>query len=308
MKTKNRLSNKAKTIIIAVVVAIGVAAVAGILIGVLGKSSKSVSPGFSRGSLSADTGEFLESDTTLVTKNLIECRGLKVTLDFDNTSDYQIFWYNEDGLFLSCEGRTDDAFTGQVPDLARYCRIVIYPELAEDVEKISLFSINDYSKKLNITVDRDQTFAPEDLYETAKVNSTDDVSLVTDVTSKFTFISNATIGDISDYGAVELTDFNEALEGSKPDGFNVVKLNSTDVAKYIIRFNDVYDGKIYYVFFYEADGSAVKPAVRINAVAGTTEIITVPEAAAYACFVTFPDDTLEGGKDIPIVINEYLPR
>ena len=302
-----RKMKKKKTIIIAVVAILAILGCAAAAIGIFGSESKNISPGFVRGKLDAG-GEYLESDLTLVTEDMFECQGLKVTPDFDATGMYQIFWYNEGGEYLSCESMTDKAFTGDVPDLAKYARIVIYPELEDDVEKISIFSIRKYTKKFVISVDRYQKFEPENLYSTAKLNSTSDVSAVTSVSSTYSFIQNATLYGVDFSTGEILTDFNSSLKTNNLDGYNVVKINCENTSKFILRFGKICEGGVYHAYYYDADGNPIKQAVAIRAVADGSVIITVPEGAVYACFNLYPGDLDEGGKEIPIVINKYLPR
>ena len=303
-------NKKKKTIIIAVVSVLLILGCAALAIGIFGNKSKDVSPSFSHGALD-ENGAYIASETTLYTKDLVECRGLSVVPDFENDSEYQIFWYNEDGIFLSSEERTDKAFTGAIPKLAKYCRIVLYPVIPEDADEdysISFWDISKYASLINVSVDRYQNYSPENFYETSKLHTTKEISLVTGVNSEFTFIKNAVIDGYQDGAESELIPFTEGLKGDMPDGYNVIKIYCADTSKYIIRFNDICSSGKYYAFFYDADGNAVKPAYKINAVEGDSVVLEVPETAKYVCINTFPNDLEEGGKDIPIVINEYLPR
>lgn len=297
-----RKSVKTKTIIVAVVVIMAILGLSAVAIGVFGNPEKSVSPDYERGKLDAN-GKYVESNVTLYTPDPIECQGLNVAFDFEHTGEYQIFWYNEDDLFLHSEERTDAPFVGPVPNLAKYCRIVIYPVLEEDEEEISWFGIGKYSDNLNVTVDRYQEFSPENHYETAKHGVvTSDVAGAKDISSSFTFIRNAKIDNSGD-----LTSFSEGITEAA-DGFNVVKLNCSEVSSYKLKFDKVCEGGKYHVFFFKADGSVIEPATEILVNEGGSIVISVPSDAAYACFNVYPADLMEGGKDIPIVINEYLPR
>ena len=297
-----RITKKSKIVVITVVSVLLILGLASLAVGIFGNSEKSLSPDFDRGKLSAD-GKYVESMTTLYTPDAIECSGLKVAFDFEHTGEYQIFWYNEDDLFLHSEAITDEAFNGPVPYLAKYCRIVIYPVLAEDEEEISWWKIGTYSNCLNISVDRYQEFTTKDHYAIAKLHSTaviDETSK--NISSDITFISNAML-DTSD----ELTAFSEALEEAA-DGYSVVKLNCSDIAAYKLKFDAVCEGGVYHVFYYDAMGNALSPAKEMVVKEGGYIVQYVPAEAAYVCFNVYPGDLIEGGKEIPIVINEYLPR
>ena len=47
------------------------------------------------------TGKYLEADDKLYNKTAFKCKGLTVKLDFDANVKYQIFYYNEDEVFIS---------------------------------------------------------------------------------------------------------------------------------------------------------------------------------------------------------------
>lgn len=306
--SKNPKRKRTLAIVLAIVGALVIMGVAGVMIGVFSNKTQNISPSFARGAIN-DSGEYVESDVTLYTKNSFECRGLKVALDYDATGEYQIFWYNEDNFYLSCEARTNDAFTGATPELAKYARIVYYPILEEGEEKISFIDIYNFSKKLNISVDRYQEFKPEDLYATAKLNATSDVEVAKSagVASSYAFIKNAKMVGTNEGGQI-LTAFDDSLTATELDGYNVVKINCSDVSKFILRFEKLCEGEIYHAYYYNSDGVAIKQAVEIQAVEGSDVVITVPEGADFVCFNVYPGDLDEGGKEIPIVINEYLPR
>lgn len=299
---KMRVSKKTKTILLTIVSILLIAGIASLVVSIFGSTTKDANPDFERGKLSAD-GKYVESMTTLYTPDKIECCGLNVSFDFEHTGEYQIFWYNEDDLFLHSEAITDAPFNGPVPDLAKYCRIVIYPVLPEGEEEISWFDIDDYSDPLNVIVDRYQEFAPKDYYAIAKLHSTTIVDETSqNISSDITFISNAML-DTSD----ELVSFSEAL-GTAADGYNVVKLDCSDIKAYKLKFEKVCEGGVYHVFYYDENGEALSPAKEMVVKEGGYIVQYVPDNAVYVCFNVYPGDLIEGGKEIPIVINEYLPR
>ena len=91
---------------------------------------------FKRGALDAN-GLYVESKTSIYTKDLIECVGLEIEPDFEVSGNYQVFYYDTNKQFLGASPLMD-AQTGGVYvkgneyPLAVYCRIVISPEAPED--------------------------------------------------------------------------------------------------------------------------------------------------------------------------------
>lgn len=163
-KTKRNL----KTILLAV---LGVGIVAGAATGIAdlvekeNKDLKTIYPLFSIGSLNAN-GEYVEADDILYTKTAFECQGLKITLDFDNTIDYQIFYYDNEGEFLN----SSEIITGNtnkfasVPDMATHARLTIIPDwdkMGGDYEfsknqVIKYTDIVKYTSQIKVEVDKTQ--------------------------------------------------------------------------------------------------------------------------------------------------------
>lgn len=108
---------------------------------------------FSVGGLNND-GTYKETDESIYTRDAFECKGLKITPDFESVVDYQVFFYDYDGDFMSANELTDGKTT-ETPEFARYCRIVITPE--ED-DKVSWYEVNNYAKQLTIEVYKEQEF------------------------------------------------------------------------------------------------------------------------------------------------------
>ena len=114
---------------------------------------------FKKGDLNAQ-GEFTKSDTAIYTKELFECQGLTISLDFENNIEYRVYYYREDKSFLACtellkeDYAKEDSFKN-----AKYARIVIYPIL-EAKETIGIFDVTSYSSQMTIKVDKKQNFEP----------------------------------------------------------------------------------------------------------------------------------------------------
>lgn len=108
---------------------------------------------FSIGGLNAN-GKYKETKESIYTKDAFECQGLTITPKFESMVSYEVFFYNEDGEFLSNTGRMTTKYN-TVPAFAKYARIVITP--LED-EEISLLETNKYAKQLTIVVNKVQKF------------------------------------------------------------------------------------------------------------------------------------------------------
>lgn len=142
------------------VVALLVAAV-GSLVYISSKTHKSVSPlVFSRGALDK-SGRFVESDTSLYTEELIQCRGLKVSVDFEASLTYEIYLYRADESLIDVLGPlSDDYELAESYNNAKYCRISMHPKLKNGQDKIRFWEVQSYAKQLKIEVAKDQEFEP----------------------------------------------------------------------------------------------------------------------------------------------------
>ena len=152
-----RYSNKTKEIISAIlVVALVVASISGV-VALTTKTEKKISPGvFSRGALDG-SGRFVDTDTCLYTQDLIQCRGLTVSVDFEAALEYEIYFYRADESFIGSTGRlTDDFDIGDDYKNAKYCRIVIIPVLKDGAEKIHFWEVYSYAKQITVKVSKDQ--------------------------------------------------------------------------------------------------------------------------------------------------------
>lgn len=106
-----------------------------------------------RGELDED-GLYSESKESIYSK-LLKVDGMTVTLDFDATVKYKIFFYDEDEELLASNGTTS-ALTGNfaassIPTGAKYARIVVTPI---DDDNISIFEIVKYGGQLTIEVNK----------------------------------------------------------------------------------------------------------------------------------------------------------
>ena len=148
--------------------ALSLAALAGVG-SLFNRDTKTISPSvFSVGSLDQN-GRYMESDLSIFTEDLIECKGLCIEPDFKNVSgSFQVFYYGEDKAFIGATevlNAADGVYTrGDDFAAAVYCRIMITPEVPTDDEgnqvedyKIRFWNVRGIANDYTITVDKDQT-------------------------------------------------------------------------------------------------------------------------------------------------------
>ena len=120
---------------------------------------------FSRGMLD-DNGEFVDSDTSIYTKELFSCKGLEIEIDFEASVKCQVFYYGEENVFL---GKTGEFSKGtyvldeEILELdygsdIRFARVVIIPTLEDDDTKIDLWEVYGHANKVKVTVSKNQKF------------------------------------------------------------------------------------------------------------------------------------------------------
>ena len=145
---------------------------AGAVVGIAsmgGKETKTISSlSFKVGAID-ENGVFAKSDTSIYTKDMFECQGLKIEPDFETTGTYQVFYYGEDKAFLGAtevmEANAGAYAKGEEFTEAKYARIVITPEIPVDEDgkeiedfKIRSLQVAGYANDYTITVNKDQTF------------------------------------------------------------------------------------------------------------------------------------------------------
>lgn len=242
---------------------------------------------FEVGSLSAVDGHFVDNKTAIYTKDPIECQGLEIKPEFDSDSTYQIFWYNEDEVYFGCTEKTEKPYTifkGPVPELAKYCRIVIFPsQIDEDGNRIkdfevSVFSIYDIVTSLNITVSKTQNFKNENLFddlEVSELTSTDTYSIFT--LDKI-IIQNQTFYNFTENVFESVESETESIVLFQPDNVAVYKLDITE-AKNNVRY-----------FFFNDNGNLISSGEYLK---GNVYYIQVPENSEGLSFCLVVDDVIE---------------
>lgn len=110
---------------------------------------RTISVSYDVGSLSTVSGTYVEdSDNAIYTKDMFECKGLRVTPNFDGDITYKVFFYDQDRIFLSCTESLDRVYD-DVPIIACYARVEITPNSDDSISWFEKFS---YSTKVKIEV------------------------------------------------------------------------------------------------------------------------------------------------------------
>ena len=106
---------------------------------------------YSIGAIDVDTGDVLETSTSIYLRKAVTIDGLKCELAEDAKITYQLFFFNEDGDFLAATDVLTSDFDGNVPDGAESVKIVITP--TED-DNVTLTEVLGYAGQLTVRVNR----------------------------------------------------------------------------------------------------------------------------------------------------------
>lgn len=114
-----------------------------------------------------ETGKYVESEKSIYS-DAFECKGLKITLDFDNSIKYRIHFYDESNVHISTTAYLESGFPTTaltVPDTAFYARIEITPEWDSDVKAenrvVKWYNVNKYANQLTVQVDAEDAEVEE---------------------------------------------------------------------------------------------------------------------------------------------------
>ena len=306
-KKKRKISLKS---IISLVVVIAVVIALGAGITTLAKDEmRTVGKlGFEVGSISTETGEYVENKSALYTKSAIECQGLTITPDFDSQVEYQIFWYNQDEIYFGHTEVLDNKFVGSVPELAYYARIAVYPHpVDENGKEVKDFSIKFYEKykyvkDLKIEVNKEQ-FAPIDYYVAAEAKAAPEGHV-------------PAINDGYEYYEGYLLWYNFENPNFATDIFAhnerdlTIKLDCSNVKSYKVTLGEHEESIAVSYVLYDAEGKGLGEAGFVKEYDGASFIVNVKDilddASQYdnAKYIVF---TIEDVRR-PIQINKYLPR
>ena len=159
-KTQNTIKNVVSAVL-AIAILLGVASLIGGLTRADDEERVKVHPTFSVGGLNEE-GKYIEDDGTIYTKEAFECQGLKIDLDFEKTICYEVYFYDENGNFLSSTEKTNENSKPVLPDGATHARIVITPdwELLEVKNTkdrvVKWYEVAKYANQVEIKVNKDQ--------------------------------------------------------------------------------------------------------------------------------------------------------
>ena len=272
---------------------------------------------FSRGGLD-ESGEYVKTDKTLYTKEMFECKGLKITQDFESNLSYRVYFYGYDEKFLTFSDRFHkENKEFDVPSYAKYARVVLIPDGDED---ISFFDVYGIANDVEITVSKEQPDAPVDYYQLAKLNNT--INKLEDVPTElskgeiyffqFHYVSyNDDLTLRTEYSKDNFVPLQEEAIQEEGHDYVVIKLDCDKVAKYKLTFGEEVNtnpNKWYYLHFFDADGKITADTIVRYQVKPFQEIIVdVPANASYLLMNVLASSDGEY-RELPIVINEYLSR
>ena len=260
--------------------------IAGITASVKNDQTTVSSTEFKRGALDAN-GLYVESKTSIYTKDLIECQGLEIEPDFEVSGTYQVFYYDVNKSFLVAselmDAQTDGVYMkGNEYPLAKYCRIVISPAAPVDEDgyvdedwKIKFYEVTSIANKYTIKVDKKQKM---DL-------------------SGYDMLTNIKVYENRS---------NQTYSNYRPDHYSHEGYSCSDtILTYDYKRLELIapSGCRIQVVFYDENGInvAVDDVFDANALASdvsVSEIIDIPSGAVFMAFNFIPSDTSVAGYHV----------
>ena len=112
------------------------------------------SSAYSVGAISVDTGKNVESKMSIYMKDMQELDGAEIKLEDDAQISYNIYFYNEEKVFISAtQNLTSDFDNSTAPEGAVYFKVQITPNTVDgEAVEVSIFNVSKYAKQLNIVV------------------------------------------------------------------------------------------------------------------------------------------------------------
>lgn len=98
-----------------------------------------------------EKGEYAQDTSSIYTKNHIKTDGLQCELAENARITYKLYFYDKDKEFLSATTAQSTDYAGEIPETAKYVKIVITP--TNDAE-VSIFEKGDYAQQLTVTVNK----------------------------------------------------------------------------------------------------------------------------------------------------------
>lgn len=174
-KIKFNLKKNWKNILSAVLAGVLLFGAVSAAVGILNKDTKTISStAFAVGGIN-DQGNYVESETSIYTKDMFECQGLSIEPDFEATGTYQVFYYDNNKNFVGAtdELKAEDGVYNKADTyvFAKYARIMITPAVPTDDDgyidedfKIRFYEVAGYASDYTITVNKKQKFEVENYF------------------------------------------------------------------------------------------------------------------------------------------------
>ena len=172
------------------------------------ETTKEINPTYAVGKLST-TGAFLEDSGSIYSKDAFECQGLDIDIDFEHNISYQVYFYNDNGSFVTKTSVLDSDYNLDVSNVTK-ARIVITPK---DDQKISWYEINGYANQLTIKVNKDQTA----ITHPVQIDGKKSVDLVNrgvgyfGVTTSNGFVASEDLGLWNFFGTIDVSSANKIV-------------------------------------------------------------------------------------------------
>lgn len=257
---------------------------------------------FIRGSINAK-GEYEPGNDSIVTEDVFSCYGLTITPDFDCRSSYQIFWYNMDKLAMGSTAVMNTVYAQDIPECAKYCRVVITPEKESKDDEISFWDVSSIASKIKIEVNKDQSVLPIDYFKAAQAKTAPEGHQPTNINERYQFYKDTC------YWAENET-FAENMNYVKDSNAYAIKLDCSKVASYKVFFEEDACENFGYGLL-DAQGNVVGYGYYFGGTPGREIIIDLAKSwfeegsnLSNAKYIVFGISECE----IPPVINTYMPR
>ena len=300
-RVRKKSWRSAVSVILVVAIALGVC---GAIVSFARSDTKMIGvTAFTRGALNEADGTYVKGKTSIVTEDLFECKGLKVIPDFDNTSQYQVFWYNEDEIYLGATDKmgASTKTVGSVPGAAVYARVVIYPQQVDEDGKaikdfeIKLWEISKYKKSIKIEVARDQAALLQNLMVSTTVYDEDyGTKAQALVNFKSMYFKGYALQSEATFSKEEL-DENLTVDVR----YDCLFIDCSNVAVFKVDLTNTEEDV--WVHIYDVEGKRVN---QFDCFGGNEYLVEVPESSTNAMFRIVLK--LESGANIKI--SEYLYR
>lgn len=100
-----------------------------------------------------DSGEAVEGDASIYLRKAVTVDGLKVEIAKDANVTYKLYFFDQNGKFVSATSEQTANFDGVIPENAASVRVLITPIEDED-GKVSLIEVLGYAKQVTVTVNK----------------------------------------------------------------------------------------------------------------------------------------------------------